>query len=88
MGLALVSTVAALASVFVGLALVDYRPWAPAAAIASFGALALLDAAGFGAALYTGPLLRALYLWNLFLWFCIHLCLTAGAAAGRRAERT
>jgi len=85
-GLALIGTLAALASIFVGMALVDFRPWAPRAAVFSFGALAALDAVGFAAALYTGPLLRALYLWNLFLWFCIHLCLTTGAAAGRRAE--
>jgi len=85
-GLALAGTLAAFGSIFVGLALVDYRPWAPRAAVAIFGVLLALDVAGFTAALYTGPLLRALYLWNIFLWFTIHLCLTAGAAAGRRAE--
>ena len=85
-GLALMATVAALGSIFVGLALVDFREWAPRAAVFSFGALVALDAAGFVAALFTGPMLRAMYLWNLLLWFCIHLCLTAGAAVGRRAE--
>ena len=85
-GLALAATLAAFGSIFVGLALVDFRPWAPRAAVLSFGALALLDALGFVGALYTGPLLRAVYLWNLFLWFCIHLCLTTGAAVGSRAE--
>jgi len=85
--LALAGTAAGLASIFVGMALVDYRRWAPRAAIAMFSILLALDAAGFGAAFFTGPLLRALYLWNLFLWASIHLCLVMGAAAGRRAER-
>lgn len=86
MALALIGTLAAFASILVGLALVDYRPWAPRAAAMSFALLAALDAAGFLGAVYTGPMLRALYLWNLFLWFSIHLCLTAGALTGRRME--
>jgi hypothetical protein len=86
MGLALVSTLAAFVSVFAGLALVDFRAWAPRFALVTFGALVLLDAVAFSAAFYTGPLLRALYLWNIFVWFCIHLCLAAGAACGRHAE--
>jgi hypothetical protein len=85
MGLALAGTLAAFGSIVVGLALVEYRRWAPRAAVISFAVLLALDVAGFSAALYTGPLLRALYLWNIFLWFSIHLCLTVGAAAGRRA---
>jgi hypothetical protein len=85
-GLAIAATAGALASIVVGMALVDYRPWAPRAAVAMFSILLTLDAAGFTAAFYTGPLLRAVYLWNLFLWFSIHLCLAMGAAAGRRAE--
>ena len=85
-GLAMAGTAAGLASIFVGMALVDYRPWAPRAAVAMFSILLALDGAGFGAAFFTGPLLRALYLWNLFLWTSIHLCLVMGAAAGRRAE--
>ena len=86
MALALIGTLAAFASILVGLALVDFRGWAPRAAVMSFAFLAALDAAGFLGALYTGPMLRALYLWNLFLWFSIHLCLTAGALTGRRME--
>ena len=85
-GLALAATIAGLGSVVVGMALVDYRAWAPRAAIVVFSILLALDAAGFGAAFFTGPLLRAVYLWNLLLWASIHLCLVMGAAAGRRAE--
>lgn len=85
-GLALAAALAALVSIFVGMALVDFRTWAPRAAVLSFGLLAALDAVGFVAAVFTGPILRALYLWNLFLWFSIHLCLATGAAVGRRAE--
>jgi hypothetical protein len=87
MGLALAGLLAAFGSIVVGLGLVDDRRWAPSAAAATFGLLLALDVAGFTAALYTGPLLRALYLWNLFLWFAVHLCLTAGAVVGRRAAR-
>jgi hypothetical protein len=86
-GLALVSTLVAFGSILVGLALADSRRWAPTAAVWTFGALLVLDAVGFTAALSTGPLLRALYLWNILLWFSIHLCLTAGALAGRHFER-
>jgi hypothetical protein len=85
MRLALTGAVVALLSVIVGIALVDYRAWAPRAAVVVFSTLLLLDAVGFTAALYTGPLLRALYLWNIVLWFTIHLCLAASALAGRRA---
>jgi len=41
----------------------------------SFSLLLLLDVSGFIAAVNTGPLLRAIYLWPLLLWFFIHLCL-------------
>jgi len=85
MGLALAGGLAALLSVIVGIALVDYRAWAPRAAVVAFSTLLLLDAAGFTAALYTGPLLRAVYLWNLVLWSAIHLCLAAAALAARQS---
>ncbi len=86
-GLALLSTLAALGSIVIGLALTGQRRWAPAAAVPVFAALLVLDVAGFTAAFYTGPLLRALYLWNILLWLFIHMCLVAGAVAGRSAER-
>jgi hypothetical protein len=77
----------ALWSILAGVSLVDYRAWAPAAAAATFAALIAIDMAQFVAALYTGPLLRALYLWNITVWITIHLCLLAGALAGRRFEQ-
>ena len=85
MGLALVATLVAFGSILVGVALVDARPWAPAMAVAAFATLLALDAAGFTAAFYTGPLLRAVYLWSTTFWLCIHLCMTAGALVGREA---
>jgi len=88
MGLSFAGALVAFGSILVGVALVDARRWASAAAVAAFAALVALDAAGFAAALYTGPLLRAVYLWNILLWFSIHLCLTAGAVAGRQASLT
>jgi len=44
-------------------------------AMLSTALLLLIDTAGFIAAVNTGPLLRAQYLWPLMLWFCIHLCM-------------
>ena len=44
-------------------------------AIVSTAMLLVIDIAGFAAALNTGPLLRAQYLWPLLLWICIHLCM-------------
>lgn len=44
-------------------------------AVFSFSLLLLVDIAGFIAAVNTGPLLRAQYLWPLLLWFFIHLCM-------------
>ena len=81
--LAAAGLVLAILSIGVGAALIDRRSWAPAAAIAVFGALTLIDAAGFVAAVNTGPILRDVYLWNVLLWFFVHLMMTLGAAAGR-----
>ena len=44
-------------------------------AIVSIAMLLLIDVAGFVAAVNTGPLLRAQYLWPLVLWISIHLCM-------------
>jgi hypothetical protein len=73
-------------SILVGVALVDYRQWAPTAAIVIFGGLLAIDLIGFMAAVNTGPLLRATYLWDILLWFIIHLMMLAGAFAGRSEE--
>lgn len=43
--------------------------------IVSTALLLIFDVAGFVAAMNTGPLLRAQYLWPLLLWICIHLCM-------------
>ena len=86
MGLALIGTVVAFGSIFVGVALVQYRSWAPPAAMITFAALLTIDAIGFIAAINTGPLLRAVYLWNILIWFFIHLLMTAGAVAGHQSE--
>jgi len=81
--LAGIGVVLALVSIGVGAALIDRQSWAPAAAIAVFGALTLVDAVGFVAAVNTGPILRDVYLWNVLLWFFVHLMMTLGAVAGR-----
>jgi hypothetical protein len=86
-GLALLGMIAAFGSIVVGLALIGDRPRAADAAVWVFAALLVVDVAGFTAAFYTGPLLRALYLWNILVWLFIHMCLAAGAVAGRRAGR-
>lgn len=43
------------------------------------GGLVVLDSFMFIAALQTGPLLRAQYVWPILLWFFIHLSLVLGA---------
>lgn len=86
MGLALLGAAVALGSIFIGSALVQYRSWAPRAAVITFAGLLAIDAVGFAAATNTGPLLRATYLWDILLWFSIHLVMTAGAIAGFRSE--
>ena len=87
-GLAAIGTAVAFGSIFVGVALVQFRHWAPRAAVIIFAALLAIDAAGFVAATNTGPLLRAAYLWNILTWFFIHIVMTAGAVAGYRHEST
>ncbi len=86
MGLAAVGTIIAFGSVIVGAALINYRRWAPSAAVLTFGALAAIDLVGFIAVINAGPLLRDLYLWNILLWFLIHMIMTVGAVAGRQSE--
>ena len=80
-------TLLALLSIFAGVALVDYRPWAPGAAVAVFGGFALLDAVSFTGVVNTGPLLRQMYLWTVLLWFFIHLAMAVAAMVGRQDER-
>ena len=81
-------TALALLSVFVGIALVDYRRWAATAAVSVFGALATLDVVSFTAVVNTGPLVRQMYLWSILLWFFVHLVMTVAAIAGREDRQT
>jgi hypothetical protein len=76
--------VLALLSVLSGIALVDCRRWAPAAAVSVFSALAVLDAVSFTGVVNTGPILRQMYLWSILLWFFIHLAMTISAFVGRQ----
>lgn len=50
----------------------------------TLGILLALDILGFSAALFTGPMLRSLYLWPLVIWFFVHLSLFL---AGRRLQQ-
>lgn len=80
-------TLLALASVFVGIALVDYREWAASAAVSVFGALAVLDVVSFTGIVNSGPLIRQMYLWSILVWFFIHLALLMGSVVGRENEQ-
>ncbi|HLU05009.1 MAG TPA: hypothetical protein VKZ91_00505 [Woeseiaceae bacterium] len=80
-------TLLALLSIVAGIALVDYRPWAPGVAVAVFSGFALLDAISFTGVVNTGPLLRQMYLWVILLWFFIHLVLAVAAIVGRQDEQ-
>lgn len=77
----------ALLSVFAGIALVDYRRWAPTAALTVLAALAVLDLVSFVGVVKVGPLIRQMYLWSILLWFFIHLSMAVAALAGYRNER-
>lgn len=87
-GLSALGMLIAFGSVIVGAALLNHRSWAPVAALLTFGALAAIDVVGFIAVVNAGPLLRDLYLWNLVLWFLIHLMMTVAVFVGQQAETT
>ncbi len=87
MGVSFAGFLISLVSIFIGIALVDYRRWAPAAAFVTFGALAFVDVMAFVGVVNTGPLVRQLYLWTLLLWFFIHVVMTVAAYAGREHEK-
>lgn len=84
--LSIPGTIFAFASIIVGAALVNYRGWAPTAAILTFGALAAIDVISFLGTVNAGPMLRGLYLQNFLLWFFIHLMMTVGVIASRHAR--
>ncbi len=81
-----VGTGLALLSIIAGIALVDLRSWASGVALATFGALAVLDLASFVAVVNTGPLMRQMYFGSMLLWFFIHLAMTVGAAVQRQRQ--
>jgi hypothetical protein len=85
--LAAVGTIVAFVSIIVGAALVNYRSWAPTAALVVFGALAAIDVIGFVGVLNTGPILRETYLWDYLLWFALHLMMMVGVIAARDSQR-
>lgn len=77
--LSAIGTILALLSVIAGIALVDQRTWSTRAAVAAFAALVTLDVASFTAVVNTGALMRQMYLWNILLWFFIHVAMLVGA---------
>lgn len=83
-----IGTAIAFLSIIVGAALVNYRGWAPTAAILTFSALIAIDVIGFMAAVNAGPILRQIYLGDILLWFFIHLIMVVAAVAGRHGKST
>ncbi|MDG1987952.1 MAG: hypothetical protein P8J18_08235 [Halieaceae bacterium] len=86
MCISLLGGIIAFASIFVGAALVEYRNWAPTGAVVTFTVLLVINTVEFAAATHAGPLLRATYLWNITLWFFIHLIMTSAALAGHHKK--
>lgn len=84
--LASIGTVVAFASIIMGAGLVDFRNWAPRAAMVTFGVLMAIDVVGFIAALNSGPVIREIYLWDAVVWAAIHLMMIVGAVSGWRYE--
>lgn len=85
-GLSVVGVVLAALSICVGILLVDYRRWVVTPAVLTFGSLLLVDLIAFLALINTGPLLRAMYLWDVLLWALIHLSMTAAALVVRQSK--
>mgnify|MGYP006157039015 CR=1 FL=1 len=86
-GLSAVGVVMAVLSIIVGIMLVDYRRWIAVPAVMTFGSLLLIDVIAFLAVINTGPLLRAMYLWDILLWALIHLSMTAAALAELQSKQ-
>lgn len=87
MATSFIGLVLSLISIVVGMALVDYRRWAPSAAFLTFGALVVVDVVSFMGVVNTGPLIRQMYLWSILLWFFIHMIMTVAAFTGREREK-
>ncbi len=73
LGTAAIACVAALFSLAIGFKLTGTASLPINLARISFSSLVLIDISQFLAALNTGPLLRAQYLWPQLLWLAIHL---------------
>lgn len=86
--MSIAGTLLAMGSIFIGIALLDYRSWVVTPAILIFGALAGIDIVTFLAVVNTGPLFRAMYLQQILLWFFIHTLMTAGAIAGQHEAQS
>lgn len=86
--LMLLGTVVAFSSIFIGVALIEYRVTAPLLATCVIATLLLIDIAGFIAVVITGPLTRQLYLWDILLWCFIHAILLSAIIAGRHESRS
>lgn len=87
-GLMLSGTLVAFVSIFAGISLLEYRSYAPLAAVVTVSLLLLVDIAGFIAVVITGPLTRQLYLWDILLWCFVHAILLAAIFAGRRESQS
>lgn len=85
-GLSLLGAGIAFWSIFVGIALIDARRWAPLAALATFAALACVDLADFIAIVGVGPMLRAAYLAQLLLWLILHIGMSTAVVAARHGD--
>lgn len=83
MAVSAVSAILAAVSVVIGIALVDYRRFAPTAAVLIFVALGILDVVWFIGVVNTGPLIRQMYLWSILVWCFIHGAMAIAAIAGR-----
>lgn len=84
--LASAGTVGAAFSVMVGIALVGGQSKTIKPAVVVFAFLLFIDLSSFIAVSASGPLLRALYLEKLLLWFFLHLSLMLASAS--RLART
>jgi len=80
-----VGALAAAFSIVVGIALVGAKSYSIKPAVSVFAVLLVIDLASFIAVSASGPLIRALYLEKLLLWFFLHLSLMLAAASRLRA---
>ena len=81
--LSAVGVVMAIISIVMGILLLDFRAWIVKPAIFVFGSLLAIDMISFLAIVNTGPLLRAMYLWDTLLWALIHVVLMSATMAGQ-----